>query len=152
MEIERKFLVKELPDNLDSYPHTQIEQGYLSTGPVVRVRQDGDSYYLTYKGGGMMVREEYNLPLTKKAYFHLREKADGHLITKVRYRIPLDDGLTAELDIFSGVMEGLIMVEVEFPDEQSAFTYEPPAWFGKDVTLDRRYHNSYMAKHGASEE
>ncbi len=151
MEIERKFLVSSLPADLDSYPHTSIEQGYLSTGPVVRVRQDGDSYYLTYKGGGMMVREEYNLPLTRQAYLHLREKADGYLITKVRYRIPLNDGLTAELDVFSGIMDGLIIVEVEFPDQQSALSYEPPAWFGEDVTLDRRYHNSYMAKYGPSE-
>lgn len=148
MEIERKFLVDFLPDHLDSYPHTLIEQGYLSTSPVVRVRQDGDSYYLTYKGGGMMARQEYNLPLNKDSYLHLKEKADGNIITKVRYRIPLEDGLTAELDIFSGVMEGLIMVEVEFPDEQSAVSYQPPAWFGKDVTFDKRYHNSYMAKHG----
>ena len=147
MEIERKFLVKSLPDNLDEYPHTFIEQGYLSTGPVVRVRQDGDSYYLTYKGGGMMAREEYNLPLNRQSYLHLKEKADGNIITKVRYRIPLEDGLTAELDVFSGVMEGLVMVEVEFPDEQSAVSYQPPSWFGPDVTFDKHDHNSYMARY-----
>ena len=71
MEIERKFVPVKLPDNLESYPHTRIEQGYLCTAPVVRVRRDGDSYYMTYKGAGMMVREEYNLPLTKEAYEHL---------------------------------------------------------------------------------
>ena len=77
MEIERKFVPVKLPDNLESYPHTRIEQGYLCTTPVVRVRRDGDSYYMTYKGAGMMVREEYNLPLTKEAYEHLIVKADG---------------------------------------------------------------------------
>lgn len=52
MEIERKFLVAQLPDNLDNYNCRYIEQGYLSTKPVVRVRRDNDDYYLTYKGSG----------------------------------------------------------------------------------------------------
>lgn len=84
MEIERKFLIKTLPHNLESYPHHEIEQGYLCTGPVVRVRKQDDAYYLTYKGSGKMVREEYNLHLTAEAYAHLIEKADGHRITKTR--------------------------------------------------------------------
>ena len=71
MEIERKYLVSGIPDNLDFYPCRLIEQGYLNTAPVVRVRRDNDNYYLTYKGGGMMAREEYNLPLNKEAYEHL---------------------------------------------------------------------------------
>ena len=62
MEIERKYLVSEVPANLKDYHCRVIEQGYLSTHPVVRVRKDNDSYYLTYKGSGMMAREEYNLP------------------------------------------------------------------------------------------
>ena len=75
MEIERKFLVAQLPDNLDNYNCRYIEQGYLSTKPVVRVRRDNDDYYLTYKGSGMIAREEYNLPLTKDSYEHLIKKA-----------------------------------------------------------------------------
>lgn len=146
MEIERKFIPKRLPDNLESYPHTTLEQGYLSTNPVVRVRKDGDSYYLTYKGSGMMTREEYNLPLTKESYLHLLAKTDGIIISKCRYRIPLYDGLTAELDIFQGSLDGLLMVEVEFSDEDSASSFVPPEWFGDDVTFDPRYHNSSMSK------
>ena len=68
MEIERKYLLKQLPSNLDSYASKKIAQGYLCTSPVVRVRRSNDSYYMTYKGAGLMVREEYNLPLTKEAY------------------------------------------------------------------------------------
>ena len=70
MEIERKFLIKELPD-LSSYPFHVIEQAYLCVSPVVRVRRENDIFYLTYKGGGMMMRREENLPLTEQAYFHL---------------------------------------------------------------------------------
>lgn len=146
MEIERKFLPARLPLELDSYPHTLIEQGYLCTEPVVRVRRDGEQYYMTYKGSGMMIREEYNLPLTKEAYDHLLAKADGTVISKIRYRIPLPDGLTAELDIFRKSLEGISLVEVEFPDEASARSFTPPDWFGCDVTLDPRYHNSNMSK------
>ena len=82
MEIERKFTIKELPANLDSYPCHHIEQAYLNIAPVVRVRKEDDTYYLTYKGSGMMAREEYNLPLNKESYYHLREKADGKIISK----------------------------------------------------------------------
>ena len=68
MEIERKYLVKTLPDHLDQYESKKIAQGYLCTEPVVRIRRSNDDYYLTYKGDGLMVREEYNLPLTKESY------------------------------------------------------------------------------------
>lgn len=89
MEIERKFTVRKLPDNLDSYPFHIIEQAYLNTDPVVRIRREDDAFYLTYKGKGMMAREEYNLPLNKDSYYHLLEKADGNIISKKRYLIPL---------------------------------------------------------------
>ena len=87
MEIERKYLVSGIPDNLDSYPCRLIEQGYLNTSPVVRVRRDNNDNYLPSKGSGMMAREEYNLPLNKEAYEHLITKADGNIITKKRYEI-----------------------------------------------------------------
>lgn len=77
MEIERKYLVKTLPDHLDQYESKKIAQGYLCTEPVVRIRRSNNDYYLTYKGDGLMVREEYNLPLTKESYGHLLPKIDG---------------------------------------------------------------------------
>ena len=167
MEIERKFLIKELPADLESYPHHLIEQGYLCTGPVVRIRRQDDDYILTYKGSGKMVREEYNLPLTAEAYAHLLEKADGYRITKTRYLIPLGTeghvdsdectatlahsnpyaGLTVELDIFTNPGH-LIMAEVEFESEEQALSFVPPVWFGEDVTMDKRFHNSYMSQYG----
>ncbi len=142
MEIERKFLIKELPD-LGQYKYVEIEQGYLSTSPVVRIRRKDDAYILTYKGSGLMAREEIEAALTKEAYEHLLEKIDGYPITKRRYLIPLDP-YTIELDVFSGHMEGLVMAEVEFPSLEEANSFTPPEWFGDDVTGDRRYHNSNM--------
>ena len=142
MEIERKFLIKQLPE-LDNYKYVDIEQGYLSTSPVVRIRKKNDSYILTYKGSGLMEREEIEAALTEEAYKHLLAKIDGHPITKRRYLIPLDK-YTVELDVFEGHMKGLIMAEVEFPSVEEANGFVPPEWFGEDVTSDKRYHNSNM--------
>ena len=146
MEIERKFLIKKLPDNLTSYKARKIEQAYLCTDPVVRVRRDNDDYYLTYKSKGMIVREEYNLPLTKEAYGHLLAKADGNIITKTRYEIPEKENLTIELDVFEGKFDGLLLAEVEFASEEEALGYIPPEWFGEDVSNSTKYHNSTLSR------
>ena len=149
MEIERKFLVRELPPGLESFPHLSLEQAYLCVSPVIRIRREGEAYVLTYKGSGMLAREEYNLPLTEEAYHHLLPKADGNLIAKTRYRIPLGagyEGLTAELDVFKGKFSGLILVEVEFPDLETAESFLPPDWFGEDVTYSEQYHNSWLSR------
>lgn len=146
MEIERKYLIKNMP-KLENYKYHKIEQAYLCTNPVVRVRREDESYYMTYKGGGMMAREEYNLPLNREAYEHLIQKADGNVIGKTRYLIPLElEGLTIELDVFDSPFESLVLAEVEFESEEQANTFQPPEWFGEDVTFDGRYHNSYMSK------
>lgn len=145
MEIERKFLIKTLPENLESYPCRHLAQGYLCVKPVVRIRKDNEKYELTYKSGGMMARMEYNLPLTAQAFEHLKTKIDGRLITKRRYMIPLDP-YTIELDIFEGDLSPLIIAEVEFPTIEEANNFTAPDWFGEDVTYDGRYHNSYLSR------
>ena len=145
MEIERKFLIKNLPEDLSHYPCRQIEQAYLCTGPVVRIRHLDEAYILTYKSGGMMVRQEVELPLTADAYYHLREKADGTIISKKRYVLPLTDDLKIELDIFEGMLAGFIMAEVEFSSIEEANAFVPPEWFEKDVTFLPDFHNSHIS-------
>lgn len=159
MEIERKYLVKQLPENPEQYEKAEMEQGYLSTEPVVRVRAENDEYYLTYKGSGLLAREEYNLPLTKESYHHLAKKADGILIKKTRYFIPLEgelktdadgkhihSGTLAELDVFHDDYEGLLLVEVEFDSIEQANAFVAPEWFGEDVTSSGKYQNSVLSK------
>ncbi len=146
MEIERKYLISDIPDHLDTYPCRHIEQGYLNTDPVVRIRRDNDKYELTYKSSGLMSREEYNLPLDKASYEHLTTKIDGRLIIKKRYMLPLPQGLVIELDIFEGDLAPLKLAEVEFPTEEAANSFIPPVWFGKDVTFSGKYHNSYLSQ------
>lgn len=148
MEIERKFLIEKdrLPKQLEQYPCRRIEQGYLCTDPVVRIRRQDDDYYLTYKSKGLLEREEYNLPLNPEAYRHLKEKADGIVISKTRYLIPEENGLTIELDVFHDDYQGLYLAEVEFTSREQAESYTPPSWFGEDVTYSARYHNSTLSK------
>lgn len=168
MEIERKFTVKKLPENLASYPCHLIEQAYLNTDPVIRIRRQDEEYYLTYKGKGLLAREEYNLPLNEQAYYHLREKADGNIISKKRYVIPIEHpeftptyvskhlsgfgksvdspGLCVELDIFDAPFAPLIIAEVEFPDKEMAEAFLALDWFSQDVTNDPAYHNSNLSR------
>lgn len=151
MEIERKFLIRELPENLADYPHEAISQAYICTAPVIRVRKKGESHILTLKGGGMLARQEIEMPIPEESFQHLLGKTDGILIEKTRYRIPEEGGLTIELDVFGGIYKGFCMAEVEFPDLDRANTYQPPAWFGPEVTMDRRFHNSCLSSNSPEE-
>lgn len=160
MEIERKFTIKSLPDNLGQYPFHLIEQAYLNTDPVVRIRKEDNDYYLTYKGKGLLAREEYNLPLNEQSYYHLREKADGNVIAKKRYLIPIahpafasgfqididQTSLTIELDIFEAPFENLVIAEVEFPTIEMSEAFLAPDWFLEDVSDNPEYHNSNLSK------
>lgn len=145
MEIERKFLIEKLPKDIDAYSFHLIEQAYLCTEPVIRVRKEDDHYYMTYKGSGMMAREEYNLPLNKTAYEQLKSKAEGNIISKKRVLIPYSK-YTIELDIFEAPFAPLLLAEVEFESEEDANAFTPPDWFGQDVTYDGKYHNSNMSR------
>ncbi|MBO4900129.1 MAG: CYTH domain-containing protein [Lachnospiraceae bacterium] len=161
MEIERKYTIKELPADLDGLKKKKIVQAYLCREPVVRIRRSDDKYYMTYKGQGLVEREEYNLPLTKEAFEHLLPKADGNVISKTRYLIPLENPrfkegyvpsadlkLCIELDVFDDPLSPLVIAEVEFPDRESADAYIPEDWFIEDVSEDPKYHNVNMIYQG----
>ena len=130
MEIERKFLVTAIPEDLTRYPRRRVEQAYLCTDPVLRVRRKDDRYFLTYKGLGLLAREEHEFPLTEEAYRHLLEKADGNCIAKDRYELPC--GLyTIELDVFDPPFHPLVLAEVEFPGEAEALAFSRRRGSGK---------------------
>lgn len=151
MEIERKFVPDRLPAQLADFPAEELVQGYLCTSPVVRVRREGTRFLLTYKGPGLLSREEYNLPLTAEAFEHLLPKCDGRLISKTRYRLPVPGrpDLTAELDVFHGDLSGLVLLETEFASVEDAASFRAPDWFGREVTGDPHYQNSYLSKGGS---
>ena len=147
MEIERTFLVKQLPADLESWPVRRIEQAYLCTRPVLRVRRSGERYFFTYKGEGLLAREEHEFPLEEEAYRHLLAKADGAVITKDRSCIPLGP-YTAELDVFAPPFAPLVLAEVEFPSEEEAAAFQPPAWFGAEVTCRPEFTNASLSRLG----
>lgn len=147
-EIERKFLIKNLPENLENFTHHEIRQGYISTDPTIRLRQQDDKYILTVKSAGLMKKQEYELDLTEDQFNRLWKKTEGNTIEKTRYVIPLNDGLKAELDVYKGFLSGFMNVEVEFVSTKEAILFDIPNWFGQEVTQDPRYSNSSLAKFG----
>ena len=152
MEIERKFRVIKLPDNLEKYKKKIIRQGYLCIQPVVRIRQSDDRYVLTYKNRKGLSQDyalqcqEIEVDLTKEAFFHLLNKVDDNIIEKTRYMIPMEDDLIIELDVFQGKLSGLYFAEVEFRTEEEAKNFKKPDWFGDDVSSDKRFRNTYLSK------
>ena len=141
MEIERKFLLKNIPYELSELKSKHLEQGYINSDPVVRIRRSDDKYFLTIKSSGLMKRIEVEKEITSEEYSELSTIARGRLIKKTRYLIPLENGLTMELDIFEGDLNGLIVAEVEFPTEEAALSFVPPEFVEKDVTSDNRFAN-----------
>lgn len=163
MEIERKYLIERLPEDLSSWEKREIEQGYLCQKPVLRIRKSGGHFSFVYKSSGLLEHEEITLPLDEAAYDHLKEKVDGKLIMKTRYVKSLDsftdadscglssiEGLKIELDEFHNVKgpdgSPLLLAEVEFKSREDADRFIAPSWFGKDVTMDKKYHNSEMIR------
>ena len=150
MEIERKYLLSQLPDAKPTKVY-RMEQAYLCDAPVLRVRRrvclpDGTAEcFLTVKGGGKIVRQEFELPISETKYEQLKAKHEGRVICKKRYLYPLYDAYVAEVDVFEKEYEGLILAEVEFQDEEAMARFVAPDWFGPDVSWDRRYHTSVMA-------
>ncbi len=151
-EIERKFLVKSIPQDIEKYECFDIEQGYISTDPTIRIRRRNNEYILTVKGSGTVKKLEYEIDIDKRQYEKLRSKTEGIFIRKKRYIIPLQKGLKAELDIYFGDLEGFMNVEVEFEDMPNAVMFEAPDWFGKEVTQDRRYSNGSLSLYGVPDE
>jgi CYTH domain-containing protein len=143
---------------LEQYQKKEIEQAYLCSKPTLRIRKSNEDYILTYKSRMGMEKsedataracEEVELPLTRKAYEHLKEKADGSVIAKTRYIIPIENNRKIELDIFHGYLEGLVFAEVEFESEEEAAGFVLPDWFLEDVTFDHRYSNAVMTKYSS---
>ena len=143
MEIERKFLVGEIPP-LDGVKKSEIVQGYVSFSPEIRVRKLDDKYYRTEKGEGMVVREENEWEIDKKTAEKMFSEVKTNLIEKTRYYIPYN-AYTIELDIYKGIFKGLIVAEVEFNSLEESNDFTPPSWFLEDISEKREYRNKILA-------
>lgn len=143
MEIERKFLVKEMPC-LDGCEKSEIVQGYISFTPETRIRKRDNKYYLTIKGEGDVVREETEKEVSEKEGKELFSQVESKLIEKTRYLVNIGN-YTAELDIYKSHLKGLVVVEVEFETEADANNFVPPLWFGEDISKNKEYRNKVLA-------
>lgn len=149
IEIERKFLLDGLPPAVGDAPGEPIRQGYLALdgNTEVRVRITPEAATLTIKSGRGSVRTEEELPLDRRQAEALWQLTEGRRIVKTRRRV-CKDGAEVEIDEYAGALEGLVVAEVEFDDEQASRAFDPPSWFAREVTGDGRYSNRSLASEG----
>jgi adenylate cyclase len=145
-EIERKFLVPAAPGEIGRASFEEIEQGYLVVSPrsELRLRTIGDKRLLTLKRGSGSERLEVEIELSEPQFGALWGATEGARVTKRRFYASIGDA-TAEIDVYGGRLDGLITAEVEFESREQAEAFEPPPWFGADVTEDHRYANQSLA-------
>jgi adenylate cyclase len=146
-EIERKFRVRQMPESLGD--GTQLRQAYLAVdgGVEVRVRDKGGTYVLTVKGGRGVERTEVEVDVDGASFDELWALAPDRRIEKIRHEIDVG-GHTAEMDVYAGPLEGLVVVEVEFASRDDAEAFVPPEWFGEELTGDPRWSNAALATAG----
>ncbi len=147
VERERKFLVKSLPD-VSKIKSKEITQKYLGTEPELRVRKIGEDYVITKKGPGTHTRTEEEMEISAQLFLFLEGNQGPMRIKKIRYYLPLKEGRLAEIDVYQEEFKGFYSVEVEFENEKDMKSFEPPEWFGMEVTERRDITNYQMAKNG----
>lgn len=150
VEIERKYLVVAPPEDLSGQSSEAIRQGYLDReagGTSIRLRQRGEAYVLTVKQGSGLRRAEVEVTLGKAQFDALWPLTEGRRLSKTRYYLA-HGAHTIECDVFHERLEGLVLAEVEFDSEQAAEAFQPPSWFGRDVTGEDAYGNHALAVQG----
>ena len=150
-EIERKFLVVDPPPDLERHPHSHVQQGYVAIDPAgveVRIRRRDEQTVLTIKRGSGRSRAEEEMEIGDERFGRLWGLTQGRRVDKTRYEIPADGGLTIELDVYHGPLDGLMTAEVEFGSEAQADAFSAPDWFGRDVTGEDAYKNRRLAVAG----
>ena len=150
-EIERKWVLGAPPRWPADHVERRVEQGYVAldeAGAEVRVRRADEELTLTIKSAPGLVRVEEELGLSEAQFDSLWALTEGRRIVKTRHLISLDDGLTAEVDVYEGALSGLVTAEVEFDSEDASAAFAAPEWLGREVTGDKRYANRALAVDG----
>jgi CYTH domain-containing protein len=150
VEVERKFLVRDIPENLHEYRHEAIKQGYLvigEDGSEARLRDRDGSFTMTVKSKGDLSRGEWEAPISSEQFAIWWPATNGKRVEKTRYSIPIDDNVI-ELDIYEGALTGLLTAEIEFGSEAAANSFQAPEWLSVDVTFDKSFKNQQLALRG----
>ena len=150
-EIERKFRIREVPADLGD--GTRLRQAYLAVDGDVEIRvrsHGGGTHVLGIKGGSGIERTEVEVEIDVATFDTLWDLASSRRIEKTRHRLPVGDH-TVEVDVYAGVLEGVVVAEVEFASRQDAEAFTGPAWFGEELTGDPRWSNAALATDGPPE-
>jgi len=97
-----------------------------------------------------LAREEVEFFIASEEYDELLKKQVGTTIYKTRYQF-YEEGVLITIDIYSQDFKGLAVAEVEFKAVVHAEGYNPPGWFGKEITSDKRYKNASLSRNGMPE-
>jgi len=147
MEIERKFLIKSIPENQKIEKSIRIEQYYIcrDDNKIIRIRKIDDVFNIGIKQGGGMIRFEKEIEISKKDFEELKKLAPDNKIIKTRHIVRYNK-YDIEIDEFDGNHKGLVIAEIEFSSESEAKQFNPPSWFGVEVTNNILYTNSNLSK------
>jgi adenylate cyclase len=116
----------------------------------VRIRRsDGRDARITVKSAPGLSRVEEELELDADAFERLWPLTEGRRVVKTRWSRDDGGGVVLELDVYEGLLSGLVVVEVEFTSEEAARAWTPPAWAGREVTGEKAYANQSLAVYGA---
>ncbi len=148
LEVERKFLIEQLPAEVAIDSEEEIDQGYLATGEdEVRLRRQGGRCLITVKRGQGLIRDEVEVEVDKSSFEELWPLTEGRRVEKTRLTTEVDDR-TLEIDIYRGPLAGLVTAEIEFDDADTARAFSPPRWLTRELTGDKRYSNQRLAVEG----
>jgi adenylate cyclase len=147
-EIERKYLVSRPPPGWRKRRSVQILQGYFplrNRKTEIRIRKIGRQHFVTIKAGDGRKRLEEEIKISARTFDALWPLTAGAQISKRRYLIA-SGGRTLELDKYEGRHAGLMTVEVEFDSVRASESFQPPPWFGREVTGRRKYSNAALSR------
>ena len=149
-EIEKKYSIKNLPDDIEIIKIQDIQQSFIyrDVKSHIRLRKLDDrkakttQYIYTVKTkGDISYNNDYNIAklyeiescISKDEYENLIKRRIGNMINKTRINVPIENGFVVEIDIYYDYLEGLITAEIEFPDEETAELFKKPDWLGEEL-------------------
>ena len=153
LEIERKFIMQGFPETilsveelerygLELVREVEIEQGYLSVEPEVRlhgakdIRSGKENYRLTLKGDGTLSRTELVTDVALDFYEEAKSMLPGKMIEKLYHKYRFGDLFLEVCYVDAGSRHEFYYGELEFATEEEAKAFEPPAFLSMEVTYD----------------
>ena len=150
IELERTFLAKYLPKDLDSYPKKSMQDSFIpkqARHPVLRIRKNGEKFNITRKypkneaDNSIMIEETINL---SEEEYNSMQQIDGKVHQKIRYQYPTSDAKVCEIDIYQGDLKGLVVIDFEFNSTDEKDNFSPPDFCLVEVTQEEFIAGGYL--------